>query len=370
MGIDAGRPLSLSLVPRATAPQTSKDFKSDQEVRWCPGCGDYAILAAVQGFLPELGLARENIVFISGIGCAARFPYYLNTFGMHSIHGRAPAIATGLALSRPDLSVWVVTGDGDALSIGGNHLIHALRRNVNLKILLFNNRIYGLTKGQYSPTSEIGKRTKSSPMGSVDAPFNPISLAIGAEATFVARTLDSDRKHLTSVLRAAAAHQGTALVEIYQNCNIFNDGAFDPLKDSATRDDVTIRLEHGAPLRFGAAGEHCVVRDDTGTLVLAEMASLPSGVLPVVHDAHHPDPSYAFALSRLSDPETLAHTPMGIFRDVDRPTYEAGMADQISTAVAHQGHGDLASLLAGTDTWTVADPASADSSVERRKSHA
>ncbi len=346
-------PLSLQLVPRSDARQVAKDFKSDQEVRWCPGCGDYAILAAIQGFLPELGLARENIVFISGIGCAARFPYYLNTFGMHSIHGRAPAIATGLAATRKDLSVWVVTGDGDALSIGGNHLIHALRRNVNLKILLFNNRIYGLTKGQYSPTSEIGKRTKSSPMGSVDAPFNPISLAIGAEASFVARTLDSDRRHLTSVLRAAAAHNGTALVEIYQNCNIFNDGAFDPLKDSSTRDDVTIRLEHGRDITFGVEGQHAVVSDGLGHLTIADSATLPAGVRPVVHDAHDPDPTMAFALSRLSHPETLANTPMGIFRDVDRPTYEAGMAAQIDTAIAHQGHGDLADLLAGRDTWTV-----------------
>ncbi|MFD5784996.1 2-oxoacid:ferredoxin oxidoreductase subunit beta, partial [Streptomyces sp. NPDC126933] len=221
----------LTLVPKAEATQSMKDFKSDQEVRWCPGCGDYAVLAAVQGFMPELGLAKENIVFVSGIGCSSRFPYYMNTYGMHSIHGRAPAIATGLATSRRDLSVWVVTGDGDALSIGGNHLIHALRRNVNLKILLFNNRIYGLTKGQYSPTSEVGKITKSTPMGSLDAPFNPVSLAIGAEASFVARTVDSDRKHLTQVLRQAADHPGTALVEIYQNCNIFNDGAFEVLKD-------------------------------------------------------------------------------------------------------------------------------------------
>ncbi|MEU3409644.1 2-oxoacid:ferredoxin oxidoreductase subunit beta, partial [Streptomyces sp. NPDC006670] len=213
-------PTLLSLVPKAEAEQSMKDFKSDQEVRWCPGCGDYAVLAAVQGFMPELGLARENIVFVSGIGCSSRFPYYMNTYGMHSIHGRAPAIATGLATSRRDLSVWVVTGDGDALSIGGNHLIHALRRNVNLKILLFNNRIYGLTKGQYSPTSELGKITKSTPMGSLDAPFNPVSLALGAEASFVARTIDSDRKHLTEVLRQAADHPGTALVEIYQNCNI------------------------------------------------------------------------------------------------------------------------------------------------------
>src|ERR1700754_4423309 len=243
---------ALSLVPKAAAQQTMKDFKTDQEVRWCPGCGDYAVLAAVQSFMPELGLAKENIVFVSGIGCSSRFPYYMNTYGMHSIHGRAPAIATGLAASRRDLSVWVVTGDGDALSIGGNHLIHALRRNVNLKILLFINRIYGLTKGQYSPTSEIGKVTKSTPMGSLDTPFNPISLALGAEATFVARTIDSDRKHLTSVLSAAAAHRGTALVEIYQNCPIFNDGAFDAVKDRDTKEDAIIPLVHGEPIRFGA----------------------------------------------------------------------------------------------------------------------
>ncbi|MEJ7705588.1 MAG: 2-oxoacid:ferredoxin oxidoreductase subunit beta [Geodermatophilaceae bacterium] len=232
-------------------PQKAKDFKTDQEVRWCPGCGDYVILAAVQGFLPELGLRRENIVFVSGIGCSSRFPYYMNTYGLHSIHGRAPAIASGLAVSRPDLSVWVVTGDGDALSIGGNHLIHALRRNVNLKILLFNNRIYGLTKGQYSPTSEIGKITKSTPLGSLDYPFNPVSIALGAEATFVARTIDSDRSHLSSVLRAAAEHEGTALVEIYQNCNIFNDGAFDLLKDTETRAQWLIPLDarRAHPLR-------------------------------------------------------------------------------------------------------------------------
>src|ERR1044071_2087276 len=226
---------------------TAKDFKTDQEVRWCPGCGDYAILAAVQSFMPELNIPRERIVFVSGIGCSSRFPYYMNTYGMHSIHGRAPAIASGLSVSRSDLSVWVVTGDGDALSIGGNHLIHALRRNVNLKILLFNNRIYGLTKGQYSPTSEVGKITKSTPSGSADAPFNPISLALGAEASFVGRTIDSDRKHLTSVLRAAAEHSGPALVEIYQNCNIFNDGAFEPLKEPGTRDEYVIRPAHGDP---------------------------------------------------------------------------------------------------------------------------
>ena len=256
---------SLTLVPKADGPQSAKDFKSDQEVRWCPGCGDYAILSAVQSFLPELGLKRENIVFVSGIGCSSRFPYYMNTYGMHSIHGRAPAIATGLAVTRPDLSVWVITGDGDSLSIGGNHLIHALRRNVNLKILMFNNRIYGLTKGQYSPTSEQGKITKSTPQGSLDYSFNPVSLALGAEATFVARTIDSDRKHLTEVLRQAASHEGTALIEIYQNCNIFNDGAFEPLKDSDTRDDVMIRLQHGEPIRFGRDNEKGVIRSPTAT---------------------------------------------------------------------------------------------------------
>src|SRR5262245_19594530 len=249
---------------RVSLQLTAKDFKSDQEVRWCPGCGDYAILAAMQSFMPELGIARENTVFISGIGCSSRFPYYMNTYGMHSIHGRAPAIATGLAVSRPDLSVWVVTGDGDALSIGANHLIHASRRNVNVKILLFNNRIYGLTKGQYSPTSELGKVTKSTPVGSADSPFNPLSLALGAEASFVARTIDSDRKHLQSVLRAAAEHQGSAIVEIYQNCNIYNDGAFDLLKDADSRDAALIRLEHGRPLTFGTEGQSAVVRAASG----------------------------------------------------------------------------------------------------------
>ncbi|MFI0940282.1 2-oxoacid:ferredoxin oxidoreductase subunit beta [Streptomyces sp. NPDC021020] len=333
---------ALTLVPKATAKQTMKDFKSDQEVRWCPGCGDYAVLAAVQSFMPELELARENVVFISGIGCSSRFPYYMNTYGMHSIHGRAPAIATGLATSRRDLSVWVVTGDGDALSIGGNHLIHALRRNVNLKILLFNNRIYGLTKGQYSPTSETGKITKSTPMGSLDAPFNPVSLALGAEATFVARTIDSDRKHLQSVLRAAAQHHGTALVEIYQNCPIFNDGAFDAIKDSG---DAVIRLEHGQPITLGEG--HGVVRDPaTGELAFTELSD-PAGQA-LVHDTHASGPSTAFALSRLDEP-----TPIGIFRDVARPVYDTQMAEQLDSAVAATGEGDLASLLAGSDTWTV-----------------
>jgi 2-oxoglutarate ferredoxin oxidoreductase subunit beta len=343
----------LQLVPKAEAKQSMKDFKSDQEVRWCPGCGDYAILAAVQGFMPELGLARENIVFVSGIGCSSRFPYYMNTYGMHSIHGRAPAIATGLATSRRDLSVWVVTGDGDALSIGGNHLIHALRRNVNLKILLFNNRIYGLTKGQYSPTSEVGKVTKSTPMGSLDAPFNPVSLAIGAEASFVARTIDSDRKHLTEVLRAAAAHPGTALIEIYQNCNIFNDGAFDSLKDKQRAEEALIRLEHGQPIRFGADGSRGVVRDRaTGDLEVVTVTPENEADI-LVHDAHAASPTTAFALSRLADPDTLHHTPIGVFRSVERPVYDTLMAEQLDTAVAQRGKGDLAALLAGGDTWTV-----------------
>ncbi|MGW4891394.1 2-oxoacid:ferredoxin oxidoreductase subunit beta [Kitasatospora sp. NPDC004240] len=344
---------SLRLVPKAEAQQSAKDFKTDQEVRWCPGCGDYAILAAVQSFMPELGIRRENTVFVSGIGCSSRFPYYMNTYGVHSIHGRAPAIATGLASSRQDLSVWVVTGDGDALSIGGNHLIHALRRNVNLKILLFNNRIYGLTKGQYSPTSEVGKITKSTPMGSLDAPFNPLSLALGAEATFVARTIDSDRQHLQSVLRAAAEHEGTALVEIYQNCNIFNDGAFEVLKEPGTRDEALIRLEHGRPIRFGADGGQGVFRSaDTGELYVAGVTAENEDAV-LVHDAHAAGPAGAFALSRIADADTLHHTPIGVLRSVRRPVYDELMAGQLETAVERHGTGDLAALLAGNDTWTV-----------------
>jgi 2-oxoglutarate/2-oxoacid ferredoxin oxidoreductase subunit beta len=338
-------------VPGAEEKQTKKDFTSDQEVRWCPGCGDYAILAAVQGFLPELGLRRENITFVSGIGCSSRFPYYLDTYGMHSIHGRAPAIATGLAASRPDLSVWVVTGDGDALSIGGNHLLHALRRNVNLTILLFNNRIYGLTKGQYSPTSELGKITKSTPMGSLDHPYNPVSLALGAEATFVARTIDSDRAHLTSVLRAAAAHRGTSLVEIYQNCNIFNDGAFDALKDHETREDVLVRLEDGQPIRFGADLDKGIRRNPVTGAPEVCAADDPA---VLVHRAGADDPSQAFALSRLSDPGSLARTPIGVFRSVQQPTYDDLMTGQLEQAVGTQGPGDLGALLRGRDTWEVA----------------
>jgi len=340
---------SLSLVPKTDVSQSAKDFKSDQEVRWCPGCGDYAILAAVQAFMPDLGLRKENIVWVSGIGCSSRFPYYMDTYGMHSIHGRAPAIATGLAATRQDLSVWVVTGDGDALSIGGNHLIHALRRNINLKILLFNNRIYGLTKGQYSPTSEVGKVTKSTPLGSLDAPFNPVSLALGAEATFVARTIDSDRKHLQEVLRAAAEHPGTALVEIYQNCNIFNDGAWDVLKDPEGAKTHLIRLEHGAPIRFGPAGERGVMRMSNGTIQVVDVTPENETEL-LVHDAHAEDPGVAFALSRLPDLE-LDKTPIGVFRDVERPTYDAQMAAQLRQGPVKPG--DLQRLLRGTDTWTV-----------------
>ena len=343
---------SLRLVPKSDDLLSAKDFKSDQEVRWCPGCGDYAILSAVQGFLPELGLKRENIVFVSGIGCSSRFPYYMNTYGMHSIHGRAPAIATGLAVSRPDLSVWVVTGDGDSLSIGGNHLIHALRRNVNLKILLFNNRIYGLTKGQYSPTSEQGKITKSTPQGSLDYAFNPVSLALGAEATFVARTIDSDRKHLTEVLRAAAAHEGTALVEIYQNCNIFNDGAWEPLKDSDVRDDNLIRLTHGEPIIFGKDREKGVIRTSDGHIKIVHVEEV--GVESVIrHDAHAKDPGLAFALSRLANPRTLVNSPIGIFRDIERPSYDRLVRDQVADVVSAQGPGDLQSLINGSDTWVV-----------------
>ncbi len=297
---------------------TAKEFKSDQEVRWCPGCGDYAILAAMQSFMPELGLPREKIVFVSGIGCAARFPYYMQTYGMHSIHGRAPAIATGLATSRPDLSVWVVSGDGDALSIGGNHLIHALRRNVNIKILMFNNQIYGLTKGQYSPTSEQGKVTGSTPYGSVDYPFNPLSLALGAEATFVARAIDTDKQGLTSVLRRAASHRGSSFVEIYQNCNIYNDGAFDFVREEK---ENRLYLEHGSP-----AG-------DTG----------------ITHDEH--DFATAFALSRVTY-ETHGVVPLGVFRAVERASYDELVQSQLDRA-AESGAGDLQALVSSGDTWSI-----------------
>jgi 2-oxoglutarate ferredoxin oxidoreductase subunit beta len=342
---------SLTLVPKADEKLATKDFKSDQDVRWCPGCGDYAILAAFQAFLPELEIPRENLVIVSGIGCSSRLPYYVNSYGMHSIHGRAPAIASGLAASRPDLSVWVITGDGDALSIGGNHLIHALRRNVNIKILLFNNRIYGLTKGQYSPTSEQGKVTKSTPFGSLDTPFNPISLALGAEAGFVARTIDSDRKHLTSVLRAAADHKGTAFVEIYQNCPIYNDDAFLPITEPGEREQRLIRLEHDEPIRFGADASFGLRAGRYGGLEAVPVAEADPDSL-LAHDAHATDPSYAFALSRL-DSIDFAHTPIGVFRTVERPSYDDEMSAQIEAARLKQGDGDLADLLAGSDTWQV-----------------
>lgn len=363
LGLPAFRS-GVELVPTLdedAPPQTGKDFTSDQEVRWCPGCGDYAVLKAVQGFLPDLGLRRENIVFVSGIGCSSRFPYYLDTYGMHSIHGRAPSIATGIATAREDLSVWVVTGDGDALSIGGNHLIHALRRNVNMTILLFNNRIYGLTKGQYSPTSEPGKVTKSTPMGSVDHPFNPVSLALGAEGTFVARTIDSDRKHLTSVLSAAAAHRGTSLVEIYQNCPIFNDGAFDAIKSNDTKADAIIPLVHGEPIRFGTPdedglGSKAVVRDrETGGVKVVLAADIDESSI-LVHDAHNPDPSTAFAISRLTAADYLHQAPIGIFRQVERPSYDDQARAQVVAArdAAPGDHSDrLAALIGGGDTWTV-----------------
>ncbi|MFD0199270.1 MULTISPECIES: 2-oxoacid:ferredoxin oxidoreductase subunit beta [Saccharothrix] len=333
-------------VPTADEPQKAKDYKSDQEVRWCPGCGDYVVLNAVQSFLPTLGLKRENIVFVSGIGCSSRFPYYMNTYGMHSIHGRAPAIATGLAVARPDLSVWVVTGDGDALSIGGNHLIHTLRRNVNLKILLFNNRIYGLTKGQYSPTSEEGKVTKSTPLGSLDHPFNPVSLALGAEATFVGRAVDSDRVGLTEVLRQAAEHRGSALVEIYQNCPIFNDGAFDVLKDSDEAARRIINVVDGQPITFGN-GEYAVVRNGFGLAVAKSADIAPEDV--VVHDAS--DLNLSFALSRLST-QDLQHTVTGVFRNVARTTYDDAARAQVEQAKAARP-ADLRALLHGKDTWTV-----------------
>ncbi len=331
---------------------TKADFQSDSETRWCPGCGDYAVLAAVQGFFPELGIPPERIVFVSGIGCAGRFAYYMDTYGMHGIHGRGPALATGLAAARDDLSIWVVTGDGDALSIGGNHLIHALRRNVPLKILLFNNQIYGLTKGQASPTSELGKVTKSTPFGSIDAPFNPVSLALGAEASFVARTIDTDKQHLPMVLRAAAEHQGAALIEIYQNCPVFNDGAFAAVRDKAAGRINRIPLEHGKPIRFGADGERGVVRGADGDLRIADVAEVGEDAL-VVHDAHREDPSLAFALSRLAaSPD--GPTPIGIFRAVDRPVSGRELSRELATARAGAGDPELDAVLRAGDTWTVA----------------
>jgi 2-oxoglutarate ferredoxin oxidoreductase subunit beta len=330
---------------------TKKDFSSDQETRWCPGCGDYAILATVQSMMPELGVPPERTVFVSGIGCAGRFVYYMDTYGVHGIHGRAPALATGLATSRPDLSIWVVTGDGDSLSIGGNHLIHALRRNVPLKILLFNNQIYGLTKGQYSPTSEQGKVTKSTPFGSQDHPFNPLALALGAEASFVARCVDTDRAHVATVLRAAAEHKGAAFVEIYQNCNVFNDGAFDSVREKGQKEANQIRLEHGKPIRFGVDDERGVVWQTDGSLGLVNVADVDEDAL-VVHDAERHDPSLAFALSHLAERPT-GPTPVGVFRSVSRPVYAQGLHAELEEARASAGDEELAALLSSGDTWTV-----------------
>ena len=329
------------------APLNRKDFVSDQDVRWCPGCGDYAILAQVQKVLPELGVPRENFVFVSGIGCSSRFPYYVNTYGIHSIHGRAPAIATGIKVSRPELSVWVATGDGDALSIGGNHLIHVLRRNVDLNILLFNNRIYGLTKGQYSPTSEVGKITKSTPLGSVDRPFDPLALALGANGTFVARSVDVEAKHLQAMLRRAHEHRGASFLEILQNCNVFNDGAFEDLTDKGRKGDHTLVLEHGKPMVFG--------RDrDKGIQLrgfVPEVVTLGDGVAEsdlLVHD--ETDSTVAAFLSRLGPPDFP--TPIGVLYAVDRPTYDHAAAEQITAAKA-RGKADLGALLRRGESWVV-----------------
>lgn len=326
------------------------DWASDQEVRWCPGCGDYSILTAMRMLMPTLNVDRENTVFISGIGCAARFPYYMNSYGMHGIHGRAPAISSGLAIARPDLDIWVIGGDGDMLSIGGNHLIHALRRNVNLKILLFNNMIYGLTKGQFSPTSEVGKVTKSSPLGSLDHPFNPVSLALGAEASFVARTHDMDRNHMMDTFRRAHEHKGAALVEVFQNCNVFNDGAWENITKKNVRDANLIQLTHGQPIRFGADNEFGVVVEN-GLAKTVNVADVSVDAL-LVHDEQKEDPSTAFMLSRLSR-GPFEPTPIGVFRAVDRGEYAEAATAQLASAQETQGPGDLAAMLRSGGTWTV-----------------
>jgi 2-oxoglutarate/2-oxoacid ferredoxin oxidoreductase subunit beta len=335
----------------ATLPvYTKKDFQTDQEIRWCPGCGDYAILAAVQAVFAELGVPREKFVFISGIGCSSRFPYYMNTFGFHTIHGRAPAIATGVKLIRPDLDVWVATGDGDSLSIGGNHTIHMLRRNVGLKVLMFNNKIYGLTKGQYSPTSEVGKKAKSTPFGSVDRPFSPLSLALGSEATFIARSVDVFQQHLKETLRKAAAHQGSAYIEILQNCNIFNDGAWETITEKEARSEQVVQLEHGKPLIFGK-------NHDKGIRLVGldlEVVALGNGITEkdlLVHDEHNPNPVYAFALSRMDSMPGFP-TPIGVLRALQGvPRYEDLIQQQIRDVIATKGKGDLAKLLRAGDTW-------------------
>ena len=330
---------------------TKKDWTSDQEVRWCPGCGDYGILQAVQMLMPDLGISPENTVFVSGIGCSSRFPYYMNTYGIHSIHGRAPAIATGIKAARPDLDVWVITGDGDGLSIGGNHLIHALRRNVNLTIILFNNRIYGLTKGQYSPTSEVGKVTKSTPLGSVDSPFNPLAVALGAEAGFVARTHDLDRKHMMEIFKAAHDHPGAAFVEVFQNCNVFNDGQFDGITGREKREDMLINLRHGEPIRFGKDGCRGVVMGSDGQLRAVDVATVGEDAI-LRHDAHRPDPSLAFALARFSTNDHTP-TPIGVFRQIERPEYSSEMGRQLVAESERKGAGNLATLLRSNGTWMV-----------------
>lgn len=329
---------------------TAADFASNQDVRWCPGCGDYSILAQVKKVLPTLGALRENTVFVSGIGCSSRFPYYMNTYGIHSIHGRAPAVATGLKASRPDLSVWIVTGDGDGLSIGGNHLIHCIRRNLDVNILLFNNRIYGLTKGQYSPTSPLGKVTKSTPAGAIDNPLHPLSLAIGCESTFVARSIDTNIKHLGMVLKRAAEHRGTSFIEIYQNCVVFNDGAFDYATDRDQRAETTLELEHGKPMIFGKNRDKGIRLNG----LTPEVVDLGKGVSEddlLFHDENAVEPSLAYLLSRMRHPEFPE--PIGIFRSVDRPRYDDLINNQISDAKAAKGEGDLEKLFNSGDTWTV-----------------
>ena len=326
---------------------TAKDFVSDQDIRWCPGCGDYSILKQMQSILPETGIAKEDLVFISGIGCSSRFPYYMNTYGMHSIHGRAPSIATGLKAANPDLSVWVITGDGDGLSIGGNHLIHILRRNVDLNILLFNNEIYGLTKGQYSPTSEIGMTTKSSPLGTIDHPFNPLAVALGADATFVARTMDRDPKHLREVLSAAQEHKGTSFIEVYQNCNVFNDGAFEVFTDKTTKSGHTVFLEEGKPVTFdnGAKG----LRLDDLKPQIVELGDSWSESDLMIHDPS--DATKAHILSRLFDDDSPR--PFGILYREERFTYEKALLDQVDQARQAQGEGDLDQLIRGKNSWVV-----------------
>jgi 2-oxoglutarate/2-oxoacid ferredoxin oxidoreductase subunit beta len=328
-----------------------QDWQTDQEVRWCPGCGDYSILAAMQFLMPELGVNRDNTVFVSGIGCAARFPYYMNTYGLHGIHGRAPALATGLAMARPDLHVWVVGGDGDMLSIGGNHLLHALRRNVNLKILLINNMIYGLTKGQYSPTSELGKVTKSTPEGSIDPPVNPIAFALGAGATFVARTHDMDRKHMQDTFKRAHDHQGAAFVEVLQNCNVFNDAAWEGITSRGARDEMLIDLRHGEPVRFGAQRDKGVVVGADGQARIVAVADVGEDAI-LVHDERRPSPGLAFLLAQLSNGPT-SPTPVGVFRDVAALEYASAAAAQREAATAKKGNGDLAALLRSGMTWRV-----------------